>query len=165
MFGIISTLKYYLKRERERRKWNKYYDEYRARNRDNFTQPVNFFDLNSVSIGKKTYGGIKVLTSNISSKLKIGCYCSIAPDVTFIPCLDHYVNHISTYPFKVMVMHEKSEAISKGDIIIDDDVWIGYGATILSGVHIGQGAIVAAGAVVSRDFPPYSMGGGYQLKY
>ena len=62
---------------------------------------------------------------------------------------------------KVQVTKElQMEAISKGDIIVDDDVWIGYGATILSGVHIGQGAVVAAGAVVTKDAPPYAIVGG-----
>ena len=51
-------------------------------------------------------------------------------------------------------------SLSKGDIKVDDDVWIGYGATILSGVHIGQGVVVAAGSVVTRDVPPYAIVGG-----
>ena len=58
------------------------------------------------------------------------------------------------------VLGENSEAMSKGDITVDNDVWIGYGATIMSGVHIGQGAIVAAGAVVTKDVPPYAIVGG-----
>lgn len=56
------------------------------------------------------------------------------------------------------------DAFSKGDIIVDDDVWIGYGATIMSGVHIGQGAVVAAGAVVTKDVPPYAIVGGVPAK-
>ena len=56
------------------------------------------------------------------------------------------------------------EGVSKGDIHLDDDVWIGYGATILSGVHIGQGAVIAAGAVVTRDVPPYAVAGGVPAK-
>lgn len=52
------------------------------------------------------------------------------------------------------------DATSKGSIIVDDDVWIGYRATIMSGVHIGQGAVVAAGAVVTKDVPPYAIVGG-----
>ena len=56
------------------------------------------------------------------------------------------------------------EATSKGDIIIDDDVWIGYRSIILSGVHIGQGAVIAAGAVVTKDVPPYTIVGGVPAK-
>ena len=56
------------------------------------------------------------------------------------------------------------EAISKGDIIVENDVWIGYRATILSGVNIGQGAIIAAGSVVTKDVPPYAIVGGVPAK-
>ena len=159
---IISALR---KRIRNKLEWREFNREYRERNSHNLTHPVNFFDMDYVSVGKKTYGGIKVLGGHHTygqhiSKVIIGNYCSIGPEVTFIPHLDHYTNHISTYPFKVQVLGERFEAISKGDIVIDDDVWIGYGATILSGVHIGQGAIIMAGAVVSKDIPPYAMAGG-----
>ena len=62
------------------------------------------------------------------------------------------------------LQNEKFEAISNGDIIIEDDVWIGENAVILSGVHIGQGAVIAAGAVVTRDIPPYSIVAGVPAK-
>lgn len=64
----------------------------------------------------------------------------------------------------VECFHEYSEEFSKGNIEADDDVWIGYGATIMSGVHIGQGAVVAAGAVVTKDVPPYAIVGGVPAK-
>ncbi|MDY6420297.1 MAG: CatB-related O-acetyltransferase [Succinivibrio dextrinosolvens] len=104
---------------------------------------------------------MNILDNNSLSKLKIGSFCSIAPKVTFILNSDHYTNNLSSFPFKVMCLgSHKSEAISYGDIVVDDDVWIGYGATILSGIHVGQGAIIAAGAVVSKDVPPYAIVGG-----
>lgn len=56
------------------------------------------------------------------------------------------------------------EAISKGDIIVKDDVWIGRNALIMSGVNIGQGAVIAAGAVVTKDVPPYAIVGGVPAK-
>ena len=116
-----------------------------------------------VSVGNKTYGGLCVLSFDDHSKVEIGNYCSIAPNVTFAVSSDHFVNHLSTYPFKAK-MQNKQEGVSKGNIIIDDDVWIGYGAIILSGVHIGQGAIIAAGAVVTNDVLPYSIVGGVPAK-
>ena len=61
-------------------------------------------------------------------------------------------------------MGEKNEATSKGNIIIEDDVWIGYGATILSGVRIGRGAVVAAGTIVHSDIPPYAIVAGIPAK-
>lgn len=130
---------------------------WKLKNQHNGTMIQNDFDIGAVSVGKKTYGYFSVLTFKSDSKLKIGSYCSIAPDVTFILRSDHDYHNISTYPFKVMCMGEKIEATSKGDIVVDDDVWIGYRAIILSGVHIGQGAVVAAGAIVSKDVPPYAI--------
>ena len=134
-------------------------------NSHNQTIPRNNFPIQSVEVGKKTYGSLFVLMSAVDTvRLKIGNYCSIASEVAFILGSDHYTNHISSFPFKVIVCGAKREAISKGDIIIDDDVWIGYGSIILSGVHIGQGAIVAAGSVVTKDVPPYAIVGGSPAK-
>lgn len=137
---------------------------WREKNRFNTTIAINLFDIDSVIIGKNTYGGIAVLNYNDFYKLTIGNFCSIATDVMFILDADHYTNHISTFPFKVKLLGEKQEGVSKGDIVVDDDVWIGYGATIMSGVHIGQGAVVAAGAVVTKDVPPYAIVGGVPAK-
>ena len=146
-----------LKHRRFVRKWKK-------ANRHNSTIPACQFDDTCVSVGNCTYGELNVFSNTDESKLKIGNFCSLGPDVTFILSSDHPVGHISTFPFKVMVMGEVAEAVSKGDIIIDDDVWIGYGTTILSGVHVGQGAVIAAGSVVSKDIPPYSIAGGVPAK-
>ena len=79
---------------------------------------------------------------------------------------DHYTNHVSSYPFKSK-MHLGDggfDANPKGDIIVGDDVWIGYRSTILSGVEIGQGAIIAAGSVVTKNVPPYAIIGGNPAK-
>ena len=134
------------------------------KNSHNHTAPVGTPPLERITIGKKTYGPIDVMFSNYQSCLKIGCYCSIARHVKFLPDNDHPTNLISTYPFKAMCLTGEMEAVSKGDIVVDDDVWIGYGATILSGVHIGQGAIIAAGSVVTKDVPPYAIVGGVPAK-
>lgn len=115
-------------------------------------------------MGDCTYGGLRVLTYNKDNKLRIGKFCSIAQDVMFVLSGDHYTNHISSYPYRVWIMNEKQEGVSKGNIIVDDDVWIGFRSTILSGVHIGQGAIVAAGSVVTKDVPPYAIVGGVPAK-
>jgi len=118
-----------------------------------------------IEVGNYTYGPIDVEMSHPDYHLRIGNFCSIAKRVTFILSSDHPTQYISTFPFKVMCTGEASyEAISKGDIIVEDDVWIGYGATILSGVRIGQGAIVSAGAVVTKDVPPYAIVGGVPAK-
>lgn len=97
--------------------------------------------------------------------LQIGNFVSIAQEVIFLLDAEHYVKHLSTFPFKVKYLNNaKEEAFGKGDIIIDDDVWLGYRSTIMSGVHIGQGAVIAAGAIVTKDVPPFSIVGGYLRK-
>jgi len=117
--------------------------------------------IDKVEIGEGTYGTIDIEhASNGNEKLIIGRYCSIAPNVKFIVASEHPYDNISTYPYKVKVIGEDYEATSKGDIIVKDDVWIGYGAIINSGVTINQGAIIASGAVVVKDVPPYTIVGG-----
>lgn len=154
MGRIVRVLKLFL----AKRKWRKL-------NRHNNTHIACITDMSKIDVGNYSYGPIKVLNSGGENKLKIGHFCSIAENVTFILCSDHRTDTVSTFPFKVMCLQSQAyEAISKGDIVVDDDVWIAYGATILSGVHIGQGAVVAAGAVVTEDVPPYAIVGGVPAK-
>jgi acetyltransferase-like isoleucine patch superfamily enzyme len=123
------------------------------------------FRIDKVSVGKKTYGSLNVTDfSPLDTKLNIGSYCSISPGVQFLLGGEHQVDSISTYPFKVKCFGYEYEAGSKGDIIVGDDVWIGTNAIICSGVKIGQGAIVAAGAVVTKEVSPYAVVGGNPAK-
>lgn len=127
--------------------------------------PMCSFDFSKVTIGENSYGELSVVDFGGDSFLKIGKFVSIAQKVTFLLNCEHYINHISTYPFRVkMIKSCKYESFGKGDIIIDDDVWIGYGSTILSGVHVGQGAVIAAGSVVTKNVPPYAVVGGNPAK-
>lgn len=124
------------------------------------------FDVSRVDVGQNVYGELNVLMSNKDGeKLVIGNCCSIAVGVTFILASEHPYKGLSTYPFKVKLGFQECEAVSKGDIIVGDDVWIGLKATICSGVKIGQGAIVAAGSVVVKDVPPYAIVGGNPAKF
>lgn len=122
------------------------------------------FDMRLVTVGNATYGGLNIINHSDSYKLQIGHFCSIGPDVLFVVCGDHRTDTISTYPFGVRYFGKKYEATSKGNIIISDDVWIGTRSTILSGVTVGQGAIITAGALVTKDVPPYSVVGGVPAK-
>lgn len=139
-------------------------NNWRKKNTFNEIYVNNEFNYNLLTAGNYSYGGITALTFDDSHKIHIGSFCSIAPNVAFMLSADHFVNHISTFPFKAKVISGENEGVSKGDIQVDDDVWIGYNATIMSGVHIGQGAIVAAGAVVTKDVPPYAIVGGVPAK-
>lgn len=139
--------------------------KFRKLNNHNYVEIMNLCNLEKIKIGKKSYGKINIIDySNSNNMLKIGSYCSIAPNVRFLLGGEHKLDCISTYPFKVKVFGEKLEALSKGNIILEDDVWIGEGAIICSGITIGQGAVVAAGSVVTKDVEPYAVIGGNPAK-
>lgn len=139
--------------------------KWRRLNQHNLTTYKQVYgDMNKIHIGRYTYGEIYVSSPNTSYELYIGDFCSIAGDVKFILGADHPIDRISTYPFKANVLCNGVDAISKGNIVVDDDVWIGNDSIILSGVHIGQGAVIAAGAVVTKDVPPYAIVGGVPAK-
>ena len=144
----------------QRALWEKNAIKYRNNNKHNRTKYIEGAYVDAIIIGKETYGDINAEMTNSDAKLIIGNYCSIAKGVRFITCSDHRTDTLSTFPFHTFFLGEKTDAISKGDIIVEDDVWIGFGAIILSGIHIGQGAIIGAGAVVTKDVPPYSIVGG-----
>lgn len=133
---------------------------WRRMNHHNLTVMCGWFNQDLVSVGNYTYGELHVINHSNQYTLNIGHFCSIGPDVTFIVCGDHASNTLSTYPFHVRLGLVRYEATSKGNIIVGSDVWIGTKAIILSGVKIGQGAIVSAGAVVTKDVPPYAIVGG-----
>ena len=102
----------------------------------------------------------------IGDKLIIGKFCMIASGATFIMNGgNHLSNAISAYPFAIFgngwenAMKEKSYPY-KGDTLIGNDVWIGHKATIMPGVKIGDGAIIASHSVVTRDVAPYTIVGG-----
>lgn len=117
--------------------------------------------MDNISIGRGTYGPISVLSSDPNPSLSIGSYCSIAQEVTFIIRDDHPLDRFSTYPFRAMTLGENvAEATGDGSIVVEDDVWIGYRSTVLDGVRIGRGGVVAAGSVVTKDVPPYTIVGG-----
>lgn len=101
----------------------------------------------------------------LGDRLIIGKFCALAQGVIFIMNgANHAMGGISTFPFAALgggweegFDIESYQAASKGNIVIGDDVWIGRKATILPGVSIGSGAIIGAGAMVSRDVPAYGV--------
>ncbi len=109
---------------------------------------------------------VKYLFDFTKDRLIIGRFCMIASDVKFIMNgANHLSRSISAYPFAVFgngwehAMEGKSYP-HKGDLIIGNDVWIGYNATLIAGITVGDGAIIAANATVTKDVPPYTIVGG-----
>lgn len=117
-----------------------------------------------VEVGDHTYGELMVLQyGHTDRKVVMGRYCSVAEGVVVMLGGNHRHDWITTYPFTGM--HEKyPEAVhieghprSNGDVRIENDVWLGRCSTVLSGVTIGDGAVIGAYAIVTRDVPPYAI--------
>ncbi|WEP01107.1 CatB-related O-acetyltransferase (plasmid) [Streptomyces sp. FXJ1.172] len=101
-------------------------------------------------------------------RLVIGKYCAIASGTTFLMAgAGHPAMGVSTYPFTMFGGRWAEQTLdivtampSRGDTVVGNDVWFGYRATVMAGVRIGDGAIIAAGAMVTADVPPYTIVGG-----
>ena len=107
----------------------------------------------------------------IGDKLIIGKFCAIASGVEFIMNgANHRMNSVTTYPFNLMgngwekATPTLTDLPYKGDTIVGNDVWIGQNVTIMPGINIGDGAIIAANAVVTKDVPAYHIVGGNPAK-
>ena len=154
---IFSRLNYLFRLGNLKFKWRK-------KNKHNFTVPNNIFNLDCVKVKKGTYGPLNIYSFGTNNKLYIGNYCSIYKGVCFLLAGGHYLNTFTTYPFKNMILKKENETLSKGDIVIEDDCWIGFNSIILSGVRIGKGSVVGAYSLVTKDVPPYSVVGGIPAK-
>jgi acetyltransferase-like isoleucine patch superfamily enzyme len=111
-------------------------------------------------IGRDSYGWPRIVDSGEGATLKIGAFCSIAKGVTILLGGEHHTEWVTTFPFPVLwraARQIRGHPKTKGEIIIGNDVWIAQDALILSGVTIGDGAVIAARAVVTKDIEPYSI--------
>lgn len=118
-----------------------------------------------VKTGIGTYGvqNITIQDYKQNTVLEIGNFCSIASNVTVLLGGNHRYNRITTFPFNILYgfgENNPSDGYSNGNVIIENDVWIGTGVSILSGITIGNGSIIAAGSHVIKDVPPYAIIGG-----
>ena len=107
----------------------------------------------------------------VGDKLVIGKFCALARGVKFIMNgANHKLTGFSTYPFGIFgqgweaAVPAPADLPSRGDTVVGNDVWIGYDALVMPGVRIGNGAIVAARAVVVKDIPAYAVVGGNPAK-
>ncbi|MFA7279083.1 MAG: CatB-related O-acetyltransferase [Sterolibacterium sp.] len=122
-----------------------------------------------LSIGCHSYtGNIRLCVYDYDQRVTIGKFCSLANDIEFTLVADHSLDTLSTFPFEVIFPDEvdrihqltrdvNSSRRDKKNVLIENDVWIGRGAKILTGVTIGNGAVVGAECVVSKDVPPYAV--------
>ena len=141
-----------------RKKW-------RRQNKHNLTTAKNCFNARWVTVGNGTYGELDIRHfGNPDERVVIGNYCSIGPECVFMTGGEHRYDGLSTYPFRMKLGLTENESITRGPIVLEDDVWLGFRSTIMSGVTIGKGAVVAAGAVVTKDVPPYAIVGGVPAK-
>ncbi|GAA6169278.1 Vat family streptogramin A O-acetyltransferase [Sessilibacter corallicola] len=138
----------------------------------------NYITRENIIVGDYTYyddpNGPENFENNVlyhfpfvGDKLIIGKFCAIATNVKFIMNgANHQTNGVSTYPFYIFgngwekAMPKEGDLPYKGDTVIGNDVWIGYEATIMPGVKIGNGAIIATKSVVTKDVPDYAIVGG-----
>lgn len=138
--------------------------KWKSLNKHNLTNAGTVFPIDKVQVDRGSYGTLNVISyGNKDEKLEIGKFCSIAGQVKFILSGEHNYHKLSTYPFGKIVINGNVEASTKGKITLGDDVWIGYGTIILSGVTIGRGAVVGAGSVVFKDIPEYAIYAGTKI--
>jgi acetyltransferase-like isoleucine patch superfamily enzyme len=115
-----------------------------------------------ISVGTGTYGQPFVhYHAGDTARVVIGRYCSIAAGAAFMPGGNHRVDWVSTYPFRLRYGLDGAlrdgHPTTKGDITVGNDVWIGNDALVLSGVTVGDGAVIAAKTVVTKDVAPYAI--------
>jgi chloramphenicol O-acetyltransferase type B len=119
-------------------------------------------------VGRGSYGDLEIVRYPGDAGFSMGAYCSVAAGVKVMLGGEHRPDWVTTYPFNEWDRDRFGEIAghprTKGDVSIGNDVWIAREAMIMSGVRIGDGAVIAARAVVTRDVPPYSIVGGNPAK-
>jgi acetyltransferase-like isoleucine patch superfamily enzyme len=125
-----------------------------------------------ISVGRFTYGfeNLTIRQWNEGAALKIGAFCSMANNINIFLGGNHRTDWITTFPFGHIYQDELGGSdilghpSTKGDVVIVNDVWIGSSVTIMSGIHIGDGAVLSANACVVKDVAPYHIVGGNPAK-
>jgi chloramphenicol O-acetyltransferase type B len=111
-------------------------------------------------IGRWTYGKPIVFSWNEGTTLEIGAFCSLALGARILLGGEHRTDWTTTYPFSELWVEGKGilgHPKTRGDVVIGNDVWVGMDSMILSGVKVGDGAVIGARAVVFRDVEPYTI--------
>jgi acetyltransferase-like isoleucine patch superfamily enzyme len=116
----------------------------------------------NVSVGRHTYGIVPqaVFLPTPDSRLSVGAFCSIAADVLIMCAGHHALDAATTFPMRELILKQPVPNDSYGKALgnsIGNDVWIGQRAVILPGLRLGDGAVIGAGAVVTKDVAPYAI--------
>jgi acetyltransferase-like isoleucine patch superfamily enzyme len=123
----------------------------------------NPLQTTGVVVGRHTYGHDEHTFQIFipGARIEVGAFCSIGPGVKILAGSDHVTTRATTFPLNARLFDPAKgnleEAIDKGTTTIGNDVWVGLGATILSGVLVGDGVVIGAGAVISKSIPPYAV--------
>lgn len=119
-----------------------------------------------LSIGHRSYIGSYKFYPYLETTINIGKFCSLADDITFFTGGNHRYDTPSTFPFNELKLNSNAPLNSyyKKPSSIGNDVWIGCNTVIMPGVHIGDGSVVAAYSIVTKDVEPYSVVGGNPIK-
>lgn len=120
-----------------------------------------FIDAGIVEVGAYSYGAPIICFPLHGLKFRCGNYCSFAPNVQIFLGGNHRHDWVSTYPFPAFgwantLGIDKYDG-GKGDVTVGNDVWVGQGAVLASGVTVGDGAVIATAAMVTKDVPPYAV--------
>lgn len=128
-----------------------------------YEKDIKAYASKYTEVGDFSYGKPNIrFNRNESESVKIGKFCSIATNVKIFGDGNHNTNWITTYPFTAFMQNDFSyikgyPAYKEKRTKIGNDVWIGENAVVLSGVEIGDGAVIGAGSVVTKDVPPYAI--------
>lgn len=130
-----------------------------------YAQERDTYKTTPLTKGRCSYGTPLITRSPIGEEhVRIGSFVSIAPDVVLLDGGGHRTDWVSTFPMRMCLelagAKEDGNPLSRGDVTIGHDVWIGRGARVLSGITIGHGAVVGAYSVVTKDVAPYTIVGG-----
>ena len=127
-------------------------------------------DDNRIVIGEYTYFDTRITFGlwQPEDRISIGKFCSLAKNITIFGGGEHITSRATTFPFVLLFAENRPERLidgkNKGATVIGHDVWIGLGATIMSGVKIGNGSVIGAKAVVAKDIPDYAIAVGNPAK-
>ena len=120
----------------------------------NIGKDCSFYGSENITIGDDVYIGPKAMFLTTEAKIIMGKKIMLGPEVAIVTG-NHRIDLIGRYMYDIAVEEKLPE--NDKDVVINDDVWIGMRATILKGVTIGEGSIIGAGAVVTKNVPPYSI--------